>query len=266
MPRFDNADQLIGLIHVIRDITERKRVEEALQRTEQLKMVGEWAAELAHEIKNPLAGIKGSVQVLVDEPNISNDDKTLILKAIDEIKRIELLLKSLLNFAKPPKLQLALTDLNDLIDKTVSFSLKHPALSANSSTPIDVLKNFDQNLPETMIDPMQLQQVLLNLMFNAIEAMPDGGSLAIKTSYDSAHNTIEIAIADTGKGIKQTLLDQIFQPFFTTKRKGSGLGLAITRRLVEQHGGALYVESTPRKGTVFNISLKVLQNEKEKIA
>jgi PAS domain S-box-containing protein len=263
MPRFDNDGQTIGLIHVIRDITERKRVEEALQRTEQLKMVGEWAAELAHEIKNPLAGIKGSVQVLVDEPNISDDDKALILKAIDEIKRIELLIKSLLNFAKPPKLQLELTDLNDLIDKTIAFSLKHPALSVNSSTPISVLKNFDQNLPETMIDPMQLQQVFLNLMFNAIEAMPDGGSLAIKTSYDNTHNTIEIAIADTGKGIKQTLLDQIFQPFFTTKRKGSGLGLAITRRLVEQHGGAMFVESTPNKGTVFNISLQVLQDEKE---
>ena len=159
-----------------------------------------------------------------------------------------------------------LTDLNDLLDKTISFSLKHPALSSNSANPIKVLKEFDPNLPETMIDPMQLQQVLLNLMFNAIEAMPDGGVLAIRTAYDDKLNSIQIAVADSGKGIEQPLFDQIFQPFFTTKRKGSGLGLAITRRLVEQHGGEIIVESKPGQGTVFNVSLKVKKEEKELIS
>jgi PAS domain S-box-containing protein len=266
MPRFDSENQMIGLIHVIRDITERKRVEEALQRTEQLKMVGEWAAGLAHEIKNPLAGIKGSVEVLLQEPGISDEDRSIVVKAVDEIKRIELLIKSLLNFAKPPQLQLMSTDINDLLDKTISFSLKHPLLSSNSATPIKVLRNFDTRLPLTMADPMQLQQVFLNLMFNAIEAMPDGGSLAVKTSYDSTLNSIQIAIADTGKGIEKFALDQIFQPFFTTKSKGSGLGLAISRRLVEEHGGDIYVESSPNRGTVVNISLHVLQKIKEKTA
>jgi len=266
MPRFDSENQMIGLIHVIRDITERKRVEEALQRTEQLKMVGEWAAGLAHEIKNPLAGIKGSVEVLLQEPCISEEDRSIVAKAVDEIKRIELLIKSLLNFAKPPQLQLMPTDVNDLLDKTIAFSLKHPVLSSNSATPIKVLRNFDSRLPLTMADPMQLQQVFLNLMFNAIEAMSDDGSLAIKTSYDDDLNSIRIAIADTGKGIEKLALDQIFQPFFTTKSKGSGLGLAISRRLVEEHGGDIYVESTPDRGTVVNISLPVLLDIKEKIA
>jgi PAS domain S-box-containing protein len=266
MPRFDSHKQMIGLIHVIRDISERKRVEEALQRTEQLKMVGEWAAGLAHEIKNPLAGIKGSVEFLLQEPALSDEDRSLIAKAVDEIKRIELLLKSLLNFAKPPQLQLMPTELNDLLDKTLTFSLKHPSLSSMSSTPITVLRDFDPNLPPTMADPMQLQQVFLNLLFNAIEAMPDGGALAVKTYYDAELNSIRIAIADTGKGIGPTTLDQIFQPFFTTKRKGSGLGLAITRRLVEEHGGDMYVESTPNKGTVFNVSLQVLPEIKERTA
>jgi PAS domain S-box-containing protein len=263
MPRFDDQRRISGVIHVIRDITERKRVDVALQRAEQLKMVGEWAAGLAHEIKNPLAGVKGSVQVLLDEPGLAEEDRALILKAVDEIKRIETLLKSLLNFAKPPQLQLMLTDLNDLIDKTIDFALKHPSLSANSSTPLKVFKDFDHTLPETLADPMQLQQVFLNLMFNAIEAMREGGSLAVRTSYDAKLNAVQIAIADTGKGIKQSMLDQIFKPFFTTKRKGSGLGLAITRRLIEQHGGEIYVESTPDKGTVFNISLQVMQEIKE---
>jgi two-component system sensor histidine kinase AtoS len=231
-----------------------------------LKMVGEWAAGLAHEIKNPLAGIKGSVEVLLQEPSISEEDRSIVVKAVDEIKRIELLIKSLLNFAKPPQLQLIPTDLNDLLDKTITFSLKHPLLSSGSSTPIKVLRDLDTRIPETMADPMQLQQVFLNLMFNAIEAMPDGGALAVKTSYNAALNLIRIAIADTGKGIEQSALEQIFQPFFTTKSKGSGLGLAISRRLVEEHGGDIYVESTPNKGTVFNISMHVLQEIKEQIA
>jgi PAS domain S-box-containing protein len=266
MPRFDDQNQIIGLIHVIRDITEKKQVEGALQRTEQLKLVGEWAAELAHEIKNPLAGIKGTVEMLLQEPNIPAEDKTLIEKAVAEIRRIELLLKSLLNFAKPPQLQLLQTDVNDLLEKTIAFSLQHPSLAGKGSLPIKILKDFDQDLPETMADPMQLQQVFLNLMLNAIEAMPDGGALAVKTSYDAVLNAVNIAIADTGQGIEQSMLDRIFEPFFTTKRKGSGLGLAVTRRLIEQHGGDVYVESTPEKGTVFNISLRTPPEPKEKSA
>jgi len=266
MPRFDHDNQIIGLIHVIRDITEKKQVEEALQRTEQLKLVGEWAAELAHEIKNPLAGIKGSVEVLLQEPNIAEEDRSLIKKAVEEIRRIELLIKSLLSFAKPPQLQLLQTDINDLLDKTISFSLKHPTLTQNSSLPLNVVREFDRDLPQTMTDPMQLQQVFLNLMFNAIEAMPDGGILVVKTSYDPGMNSINIAIADTGQGIEESMLSQIFEPFFTTKRKGSGLGLAVTRRLVEEHGGDIYVESNPDKGTVFNISLRVQPQPKEKSA
>ncbi len=266
MPRFDSNHQMIGLIHVVRDITEGKGVEATLQRTEQLKMVGEMAAGLAHEIKNPLAGIKGSMQYLAEEESILEEDRDLIVKSVDQIKRIELLIKSLLNFAKPPQLQLMLTNINDLLEKTISFSLKNPALSSNSPTPIEVKKDFEQGIPETMADPMQLQQVFLNLMLNAIEAMPDGGILTVKTSYDAERSIIQVAISDTGKGMDKDLQEKIFQPFFTTKPKGSGLGLAITRRLIEQHGGDVCVESTLNKGTVFNISLQMQPKEKEQIA
>jgi PAS domain-containing protein len=107
MPRFDRDNQVVGLIHVIRDISERKKVEEELQRAEQMKTVGEWATGLVHEIKNPLAGIKGSVEVLADEASIPEEDRAIVVQAVEEIKRIELLLKSLLNFAKPPEPQLA---------------------------------------------------------------------------------------------------------------------------------------------------------------
>jgi len=265
MPLYDSNGKLNGLIHVIRDITERRRVEEALQRAEQLKMVGELAAGLAHEIKNPLAGIKGSIQVLVETSDIAEEDRSLILKAIDEIKRIETLLKSLLNFAKPPKLQLMPTDVNDLLDKAVALSMKHPALSRGGSKAINVLKDFDPDLHEIMADPMQLQQVFLNLMFNAIEAMPQGGALAVKTLLDDTGHMLHIAISDSGKGMDSLMRDQIFQPFFTTKRKGSGLGLSICQRLVDQHEGTISVESAPGKGTVFTIVLPANKaSEKQK--
>ncbi len=257
MPRFDHDMQVKGLIHVIRDITERKKVEEALQRAEQMKLVGEWAAGLAHEIKNPLAGIKVSVEVLLEDLNISAEDRAIVLRAVDEIKRIETLLKSLLNFAKPPKLQLTLIDMNALLDQTLDFSLKHPSLSSDSSIEINVSKDFDKNIPEMQADPVQLQQIFLNLLFNAIEAMPDGGELNIKSSYDKNADAIKIEISDTGKGIDQEIMDDIFKPFFTTKSKGSGLGLAITRRVVEEHGGAISVTSDPDKATVFKILFNI---------
>jgi PAS domain S-box-containing protein len=266
MPRLDHANQVVGLVHVIRDISERKKVEEELQRAEQLKTVGEWATGLVHEIKNPLAGIKGSVEILADEASIPDEDRAIVVQAVEEIKRIELLLKSLLNFAKPPKPQLALIDVNDILDKTIAFSLRHPSVLSNSSAAINVFKDFDPELPQTMADPMQMQQVFLNLLLNAVEAMPDGGMLATKTSYDKKLGSIEITISDTGTGMDASVKSKVFQPFFTTKRKGSGLGLAITRRLVEQHGGQIYFESDPGKGTVFNIFLHVNEKKKEQVS
>ena len=263
IPHFDDDHQVAAVIHVIRDITERKKVEQALQRAEQMKLIGEWAAGLAHEIKNPLAGIKVSVEVLLDDLNISEEDRAIVLKAVGEIQRIETLLKSLLNFAKPPKLQLSVIDMNDLLDQTITFSLKHPLLSSNSSMEINIVKDFDGAIPETLADPMQLKQVFLNLALNAIEAMPDGGRLGVKTNYDKNTETIKIEISNTGDGIDKEMIDDVFKPFFTTKSKGSGLGLAITRRIVEQHGGVISVTSDPGKGTVFNILFNI-QTENKK--
>jgi PAS domain S-box-containing protein len=263
MPRFDDENRLIGLIHIIRDISERKKVEAALQRAEQMKMVGEWAAGLAHEIKNSLAGIKGTVEVIGGEQNITEEDKTIVVQAIDEIKRIEFLLKSLLNFAKPPKPNPTLIDINEILNKSVAFALKGPSVSPNGPRAIKTSKYFDRNVPVTLADPMLLQQAFLNLLFNAIEAMPDGGILGLKTHYDPEQNTIQIMISDTGKGINQEMMASIFQPFFTTKRRGTGLGLAITRRLIEQNGGDISVESEPDKGAVFHILLHVQEIEKD---
>ena len=163
------------------------------------------------------------------------------------------------------KPKLTSVDINDILDKTISFALKHPSFSSNTSTPISASKAFDKALPEVQADPMQMQQVFLNLLINAIEAMPDGGTLGMKTCYDTKPNFVQIMISDTGPGINKDIIDNIFQPFFTTKRKGTGLGLAITRRLIEQNGGHIGVESHSGQGTVFTISLDLNNAAKETI-
>jgi len=255
IPRFDGHKQIVGTIHIVRDITERKKVEEALQRAEQMKIVGEWATGLAHEIKNPLAGIKVSVEVLLNDLNISADDKAIVIRSVSEIKRIENLLKSLLNFAKPPKLKLMAVDMNPLLDQVIDISLKHPFLSSDSSIEINICKDFDKNIPLVQADPMQLHQVFLNLLFNAIEAMPDGGELNLRSGYDRKEEAVKIEVSDTGNGIDPKMIDDIFKPFFSTKSKGTGFGLAISRRIVEEHGGTISVSSDPGGQTTFCVSL-----------
>lgn len=236
-----------------------------MQRTEQMVVIGELAAGLAHEIKNPLAGIKVSMEVLSEGATVPEEDREVILRVIDEIRRIELLIKNLLNFAKPPQPNLMFINVNDILDKTISFSLGHPSLSPNATTAIKVFKDLDDSLPELMADPMQLQQVFLNLLLNAIDAMPHGGTLTVKTSHDTASNSVQIEISDTGKGIDEKLKDKIFQPFFTTKPKGTGLGLAITKRLIEQHGGSISVENHISEGTIFKVSFPVKHAEEVQI-
>ncbi|MEJ2155201.1 MAG: PAS domain S-box protein [Desulfobacteraceae bacterium] len=262
IPRFDDQGQITGVLHVSRDITERKQIEDNLQRAEQMKLVGEWATALAHEIKNPLAGIKVAVEVLAEELD-TEEDRTVVKRAVHQIKRIEMLLKSLLNFAKPPKPQPAVTDLNALLARTMAFAVKKPAHRDGSQGRIKISRNFDADLPWISIDPIQFQQIFLNLILNATEAMPGGGQLQVTTRHDISKNKIAVEIADTGTGIEQDDLERIFQPFFTTKKKGTGLGLAITKRLIEQHSGKISVSSAPGQGTTFCIELPGGKSEEE---
>jgi two-component system sensor histidine kinase AtoS len=235
-----------------RDVTERKQAEEALQRVEQMKVVGELAAGLAHEIKNPLAGMKVSIEVLLHELDLSDADREILRRVTDEILRIELLMRELLNFARPPRPQLDIVNINKVLDKAAILSGKNPSFSS-----VKVIKEYDNRAPGTMADPLQLQQVFMNLLLNAAEAMPGGGTLLLKTLYDENSNSLHIMISDSGKGIDEKAMARIFQPFFTTKAKGTGLGLAITKRLIEQHEGNISVRNNPGGGTTFRILLPV---------
>ncbi len=234
------------------------------------RKAGDWrvdvaamAGSLVHEIKNPLASIKGSMQVLVEETGIPEEDRIILSKVADEVKRIEALMKNLLDFARPPRPQLLPVDMNSVLDSTLALCFPRSSNGSKSSKTFTVKRDLDRDLPGTMADPVQMQQVLLNLLINASEAMPQGGEVLARTSANGAGREIEIEIADTGKGIAPEMKQKIFEPFFTTKHKGTGLGLAISKRLVEMHGGTLSVEGKETGGSCFRVLLPVVPADGE---
>ncbi len=225
-----------------------------MQRTEQLVVVGELAAGLAHEIKNPLAGIKVAMQVLSEEASLSEEDRGVVKKVGQEVVRLESLMKNFLNFAKPAKPRLAELNINNLMNTILAFYVKSRPGTPDRPNTVIIAKDL-QPVPDTMADPMQLQQIFLNIVLNAVDAMPNGGTLGVRTFFEKGPNLIHIEISDTGKGISREHAGQIFQPFFTTKPKGTGLGLAISKQLIEQHGGSIAAAGNPSGGTVFKIQL-----------
>lgn len=238
-----------------RDITKRKETDKALQRAEQLRIVGNLAADLTHELKNSLAGVEAAIEVLLSELAISDDHRSVLLRMSQEIRWVELLMKDLLNFARPARPQFSLVDINVILSNAMVFSLENLSRPPEKNGTIKIIKKCDADLPKTKADPMQLQQVFVNLLINAVDSMPDGGSLTVETSYEPARKLIQISLSDTGKGIREEYRDKIFEPFFTTKADRTGLGLAISRRLIEQNDGDISVDNNPNGGAVFKISL-----------
>ncbi|MFH1020297.1 MAG: ATP-binding protein, partial [Pseudomonadota bacterium] len=252
-----------------RDISLRVRTEEALLRSRQLATVGQMAAGLAHEIKNPLAGIKVSMEVLVNELELSPQDKEIFLRIVREIQRIETLLRNLLNYARPSRPAFSRIDLNGQIEnciKSAEMILKSPEYAADNRKRIVFHRTMADNLPLIKADSDQLQQIFLNLFLNAIEAITGDGTISVTTRTGQDNNTVLVAVSDTGKGMTPQTRAEIFHPFYTTKPKGNGLGLAITKRLVELHQGEIEVDSTSGQGTTFLITFPVEQGQEQETA
>jgi two-component system sensor histidine kinase AtoS len=248
------------LLTFCRDITEQLHAEEKQQFVNQMALVGQMAAGLAHEIKNPLAGVKVSLDVLADELELAAEDKEVFARIVNEINRMEKLLKNLLNYARPPQPHFELIDLNRILENSIKNV--EMASSKKLDFAIHFEKNFATELPPIDIDSAQIQQVFLNIYLNAIDAMEAEGTVTTITAMDG-DDCVSIKISDTGKGISEASLEKLFTPFFTTKTKGTGLGLSICKRLVEQHGGSINVYSQIGCGTSFAITLPLTQKNRE---
>ena len=206
-----------------RDISLRVQTETALQRARQLAMVGEMAAGLAHEIKNPLAGIKASLEVLGHELQLEADDRDTLKMTIVEVERIEALLRNLLNYARPPNPFFALIDLNRLLENAVrNAGILLKARETSDSAPVEFIRDFDLELPMIMADAAQLQQVILNLLLNAIDAVSGGGKITLR-SRPSPDGGVEIVVHDTGKGLSEAAVSGFFNRFIPPSPKATGL-------------------------------------------
>jgi PAS domain S-box-containing protein len=247
-PLYDASGRLIGSTGIIRDVTALKRMEARLVERERLAAVGELAAQVAHEIRNPLAGIRGACEILSDgyaEDDPRNGIAAEVLRQVDRLNRT---VEDLLSFARPKAVRAVPTDLHKIIDRTLGVLLEDPRAHA-----IDVDRRYCPDLPALLIDPRQLEQVFINLFLNAFQAMSYRGTITVATRVNGSR--AEVSVRDTGPGIEPALQDKIFKPFFTTRSQGSGLGLAIVRNLVQAHGGSVEVDADSAGGAVFRILL-----------
>jgi two-component system sensor histidine kinase HydH len=253
-PIRDESDRQSGAVVVLRDLSEIKRLEAQVRRTEKLAAIGRLAAGVAHEIRNPLSSIRGFAYLLGRGHEKETPEREYADVMVREIDRINHVVSDLLNFSRPMKLEPESTKLADLIDHVVSL------VSADAKTlGITISIDCEADLPPLWLDPNQITQALLNLMLNAINAIETEGVVEIRASLDHAGEGFEIQVTDSGPGIDPGVQEKIFEPFFTTRERGTGLGLAMVRKIAENHDGGVSVESPlPGKssGTRFTLFLR----------
>jgi two-component system, NtrC family, sensor histidine kinase PilS len=250
----DNKDKRIGDILIFQDLTSIKKMEEALEKNKRLAIIGEMAAGLAHEMRNPLASISGSIQVLRKDIKLSDMDERLmqiILRGKDQLENI---IKDFLLLARPIQGNQQTILMSEIIEDVVESIKYVPDWNEN----ITVSLSLSDNLT-VCANRAEIREVVWNLILNSIQAMPEGGILSIETkknlSDDSTNEFLEIRISDTGYGIDEKYLNKIFEPFFTTKERGTGLGLAIVNKLVAGYAGTTKIESNIERGTTFSLTL-----------
>lgn len=228
---------------------ELKRTQEKLIRSERLAAVGELAAQIAHEIRNPLGAISNSVGVLRRDLDLRGDDKRLLEVVNAESQRLEGIVADFLRFARPRPLHKTTERITNILDDLLLLlSQEH-----SDKATIRIEKYYEPDLPEVALDSAQTREALWNLLVNAVEAMPNGGPLLVSAAPSNDRDFIEVTVTDSGKGVPESETDKIFQPFHTTKAEGTGLGLAIVQRVIETHGGEVTVESREGRGSSFRL-------------
>jgi len=261
----------IGLILILQDLTEFRQMQEQVRRMDRLAVAGELAAGIAHEIKNPLASLSGSIQMLRDEVDFGPMQQRLMDITMREAERLNALVNEFLLFSRPEKAVDRSVEVNEVIEDTLEMLKNSPELSR----PIRIEKTLSKNL-WVLIDPQRLQQVIWNLVLNAVQEMKNSGRLSVATAiltkrgsgdaprdyaWDRQEKLAEISISDTGPGILPENQGKVFDPFFTTKDQGTGLGLTIVHRIVENYDGKIFLDSDGRSGTTFTLHFPLAEED-----
>jgi len=231
---------------IVRDLTELKRMQEEVLQSQSLAAIGEMAASIAHEIKNPLAGISGAIQVLKDGLEAGDPRKKIMEEVVSQVGRLNNSVRELLMLSKPWNPEKQLCDLRGLADRITAS-----AKERDSFAQIQFLVSGKKRV-RAPVDPVFFEQVLWNLLHNAVQAMPEGGE--IRYSFAEKEGFALVTVADTGSGIPEKLRSRLFRPFFTTKTRGTGLGLPICQKIMEAHGGSITISSKAGQGTVVRLS------------
>ena len=254
----------IGTILILRDLTNIRELEEAVRQADRLSALGALAAGLAHEIKNPLGGIKGAAQLLEMELPDNAELRECTRVMLKEVQRVNRIVEELLELASPRKLELTKVNLHKILGDIVLLQKR-----AVDDRKVTFLQHFDPSIPPILADEALLTQLFLNLIKNAVEAVGEAGLIKVTSrvlaDYSMTQNgerrsrMVAIEVSDDGPGIGKDQLEHLFTPFYTTKAKGTGLGLAICHKIVAEHRGMIRVDSEPARGTTFTVMLPLIQ-------
>jgi signal transduction histidine kinase len=248
------AEQVATRLRTV--LADLQQARDEVIRSERLAAVGELAAGVAHEIRNPLTSVKLLLQHAAKQRTANPLSESNLNLILDEIGRVEMIIQQLLDFSRPCKLQRRRHDLRETVHRALNL------VDARARQHmVDICKRISEETLSVDGDPGQLHQVIVNLLINAIEAMPKGGKLFVSTLRPPADEFASIEIRDTGSGIPGELLPRLFEPFATTKEHGTGLGLAVSHRIIEQHGGTLSVENHSDGGAAFTIRLLLARQD-----
>ncbi|WP_430884787.1 sensor histidine kinase [Fusibacter sp. JL216-2] len=248
--QYDSHDHFIGLTVLLNPLDAKRNFEESIIRAKKLSQLGELAAGVAHEVRNPLSSIRGYAQLVLREVDDNTQVRSDINVILQEADRLDTMIDRFLSFARPNTPKLGRFHMNDIIEDTIKLIRKD-----QSTKNIQIRHRFTkQDL--VLVDYEQMKQVFINLILNAVQAMPEGGHIDIVTLYSEVSGTMDIHIVDTGEGIDPEQVSKIFTPFFTTRDKGSGLGLSICSRIIENHNGVMDIKSS-HEGTQIIIKIPV---------
>lgn len=243
---YDARKMVVGAVLSCRDVTHRRRLEEQMRRQERLASLGKLVAGVAHEIKNPLTSISGYIQFW-------QKTKAPTVKSLNtiyrEVKRLDSIVNKLLFFTKPTNTVMTRVNVNSFISRLLNF------FTETHAETVQFVFTPGEGLPQINMDPDQVEQVLMNVIYNAVQAMPEGGEVTVRTGHNIEEKMVAIDIEDTGCGVPEEIVEKLFDPFFSTRAKGTGLGLTIADEIIRAHGGSIEIKSKEGLGTTVRILL-----------